>query len=520
MTSFDIESSREDSENLLEIKLKINGVTSSPCLALIVYDPRSPLNVLLNKPIERTQSKEDLELPDDIPLNVTPENLESFSFYDLFGLQAETFEVKQLRKAYHKACLVYHPDKRKVAMIVDEDGVENNSVFLKIQEAFAVLSDDDRRRVYDSQLPFDDSIPTESQVDKKMKKNPLNFYHMFDPVFKRNGRFAIKKPIPDLGDESTPIEEVLRFYEYWVHFESWRDFSGKDSEYNPEEATSREEKRWMQKENEKIGKKLKKKEMDRIIELVMLAQRKDPRIMADKEARRLAKEAERLNKEAEEQRKAKELADTIAAAERAELEAKELAAASKVDREKMKKIMSKARNILRKLLRHTAIIGLGDNAYGILTDEEQEILCSNSSLEELNAMNDAMGGEPATKETSLFQAEGVEVVRSIFTNIKARKQEEAEAERLAREQKKAMASNEKVKDTSGKVAEREWSRENLSMLAKAVAKFPAGQADRWGLITKFMNDSIRANPSFSQDECVKAAFNAAKNMQGGMAKKK
>lgn len=515
MTSFDIERSHENDDSTLAISSKYHEMTSS-CSTLIIYDPRSPLNVLLNQPIKRVQSKEDIEMPDDIPLNVTPENLDNFTFYELFGLQAELFEVKQLRKAYHKACLVYHPDKRKVATIIDEDGVENNSVFLKIQEAFAVLSDDDRRRVYDSQLPFDDSIPTEAQVDKKMKRNPSNFFTLFDPVFKRNSRFAIKKPIPNLGDENTPMEEVLRFYEYWVHFESWRDFSGKDSEYNPEEATSREEKRWMQKENEKIGKKLKKKEMDRIIDLVMLAQRKDPRIVADKEARRLAKEAEKLQKEAEEQRKAKELEETIAAAERAEIEAKELAAASKVDREKMKKIMSKARNILRKLLRHTAILGLGDHAYGILTDEEQEILCSNSLLEELNAMNDAMGGEPATKDPTLFSVDGVEMVKSIFENIKVRKQEEAEAERMLREQKKAVATSDKTttKDASAKVTEREWSRESLSMLAKAVAKYPAGQADRWGLITKFMNDSVRANPPFTQDECVKAAFNAAKNMQG------
>lgn len=43
----------------------------------------------------------------------------------------------------------------------------------------------------------------------------------------------------------------FRFYDYWSRFESWRDFALKASEYNLEEADSREEKRWMAKENEK-----------------------------------------------------------------------------------------------------------------------------------------------------------------------------------------------------------------------------------------------------------------------------
>lgn len=39
----------------------------------------------------------------------------------------------------------------------------------------------------------------------------------------------------------------------------------------------------MQKENEKLAKKLKTKEMERLMNLVNLAQKHDPRIVADKE---------------------------------------------------------------------------------------------------------------------------------------------------------------------------------------------------------------------------------------------
>ena len=49
------------------------------------------------------------------------------------------------------------------------------------------------------------------------------------PELNRHGlaaRFALKKPVPDIGDVDTPISQVYKFYEYWVRFDSWRDFTG------------------------------------------------------------------------------------------------------------------------------------------------------------------------------------------------------------------------------------------------------------------------------------------------------
>lgn len=43
------------------------------------------------------------------------------------------------------------------------------------------------------------------------------------------------------------------FYEYWVNFESWRDFS-LEGEHDVEDAHDRYEKRWMIKENERKAK--------------------------------------------------------------------------------------------------------------------------------------------------------------------------------------------------------------------------------------------------------------------------
>lgn len=122
----------------------------------------------------------------------------------LLNLSSIFFQV--IKKAYHKAVLVYHPDK---AQHKSADGKkEDRSVFLKVQEAFNVLSNETKRRAYDSQMPFDESTPTEERVAKALEKGPKKFFKLYDAVFKRNARFAVKKPVPEIGGEETPMAEV------------------------------------------------------------------------------------------------------------------------------------------------------------------------------------------------------------------------------------------------------------------------------------------------------------------------
>ena len=77
--------------------------------------------------------------------------------------------------------------------------------------------------------------------------------------------------MPVLGQDDTDMDDVYAFYDYWEKFESWRDFSLSAREHDPDQADSREEKRWMQKENERGVKTLKKKEYKRISTLVETA---------------------------------------------------------------------------------------------------------------------------------------------------------------------------------------------------------------------------------------------------------
>lgn len=110
------------------------------------------------------------------------------------------------RSPDRKLLLKHHPDKKGGGSAAAA-AAETDPVFLAIQKAFDVLSDPDKRRGYDSQFDFDDSIPSGFESG--------DFYDVYGPVFKRNARFSTKKPVPQLGDSSTPIARVKAFYKFW-----------------------------------------------------------------------------------------------------------------------------------------------------------------------------------------------------------------------------------------------------------------------------------------------------------------
>ena len=47
------------------------------------------------------------------------------------------------------------------------------------------------------------------ELDGKDASGPDSFYKVYEPVFERNKRFAVILPAPSLGDDDTPIDEVL-----------------------------------------------------------------------------------------------------------------------------------------------------------------------------------------------------------------------------------------------------------------------------------------------------------------------
>jgi DnaJ family protein C protein 2 len=446
-------------------------------------------------------------------------------------------DVETIRKAYHKAVLLYHPDKK---LIKSQDGEEDRRIFLKVQEAFNTLCDENKRRTYDSQLDFDESVPDIEEVTEALSQGTKQFCDLFRPVFERNARFATVKPAPSFGDENSPIDEVNRFYSYWVKFESWRDFTNVDCEYRPDEATSREEKRWMIKENAAKARKLKRKEIARVNDLVMLAFERDPRVLQDKEAQKKAKDGIRLAREAEARRQAEEEA---AAKQREEEEAekeREAARLAKEEKDRMKKLHGKYRNLLRKLLRAASAAAASPreerSEYGEFSAEDVELLCSSLPPEDLNSLNESLGGEVALLETAEKGAfrhalagtpaleaaiervrEGVRDRRAEEQRLRQQELDAKEAFRREQDEKAAAA------DKKAKGLDREWTRDELSMLSKCLTRFPAGTANRWECISNYMNLQLKPSKLYDKTECQKSATNAinffASKMKAGDGKK-
>ena len=275
-----------------------------------------------------TLAKKPKEKPAVDLFSFSEEELSDLSYYEVLGNVPIHSTPDQLKKYYRKACLKYHPDKTGRG--------EEDAVFLAVKAAFETLSDPAKKKSYDSTLDFDDSIPAGNEDEGE-------FFAAYGPVFERNLRFdrrydpaaaasaskgggkggkkknkkkggkggsaADGDSPPTLGDDTTPIDQVHAFYDYWTHFDSWRDFTLKASEstdHDIDMADSRDEQRWMKKEIDRKAKALKREEIARIALLVERAMNADPRLKRERERekeekKRMAEEKER--KRAEKERK-------------------------------------------------------------------------------------------------------------------------------------------------------------------------------------------------------------------------
>ena len=277
-------------------------------------------------------------------LTMSDRKLKKLSYYQVLSRSLPMHaSPDEIRRAYHRACLRYHPDK------TGRD--EEDEVFLLVKAAFDTLSDPMKRRSYDSTVDFDEGIPREGVAES-------DFYAEYGPVFERNLRFAsCNDPMnqlpggggggggggaaasgdgaapaakkgkngrkkgstappaprsgpPPFGDDGTPLPQVHAFYDFWVKFDSWRDFTlraSSETEHDVDAADSRDEKRWMKQEIERKMKKMKKDEMARINLLVERAMAADPRLRRERERLvRERREKEEGKRRAEEERALRE----------------------------------------------------------------------------------------------------------------------------------------------------------------------------------------------------------------------
>lgn len=475
--------------------------------------------------------------------------LAEIDYYSVLHLPCKpTITPDDVKKAYRKASLKYHPDKSGRG--------EEDAVFLKVKTAFEILST--QKLAYDStEMPFDDSLPSEQ---------PTDFFKEYGSAFERNLHFDArilprqnssssslgtgrrnkrnsssksslsstkKSQPPSLGDANTSIEEVHEFYDYWTHFESWRDFAfqaAKETETQEhlDNAESRYEKRWYQKEIDRRAKKLKQQEVIRITSLVERAMAVDPRLV--QERKRLIEEKDRKRREREQEaldKKQREEEEQLAEEVRAEEERK-IKAEEKLQREKEKKLLRKVKQVLKRCV-SDALTELKEKEYAL--EDEVDFLCNELSRLKLTMFNATLESKSATEIVSMVKKRAIDVKSGV------KEDDDEEEEEAAATVTEPSAQTSPVKENGTNVTANNtepsqvlkssssssktkipFAKEELVALAKAVKKFPPGGANRWDQIATYINNLCQSENPRTKEECIDT-FNhlnkAAKPVQNG-----
>ncbi|KAJ8774220.1 hypothetical protein K2173_009651 [Erythroxylum novogranatense] len=396
--------------------------------------------------------------------------------YALLGLAHLRYlaSEEQIRKSYREVALKYHPDKQAAILLAEETEAakqakkdEIESHFKAIQEAYEVLIDPVRRRIYDSSDEFDDEIPSDCA--------PQDFFKVFGPAFLRNGRWSVSQPIPSLGDDDTPLGEVYNFYNFWYSFKSWREFPHAD-EFDLEQAESRDHRRWMERQNAKLTEKARKEEYARIRTLVDNAYRRDPRILKRKEEEKAEKqrkkEAKFLAKKLQEEEAARAAEEERCRKEEEEKRVAEAALQQKKVKEKEKKLLRKERTRLRTLSAPVLSKHLLD-----LCEDDVEKLCMTLDTEQLKSICDNIEGkELGDQAKDLRDACGSDRISE------SNKKQESDSVK----QNGFAQSNGSVSSIGLEKKEKPWVREEIELLRKGMQKYPKGTSRRWEVISDYI----------------------------------
>ncbi|XWS57070.1 hypothetical protein CRYUN_Cryun09bG0140000 [Craigia yunnanensis] len=429
--------------------------------------------------------------------------------YALLGLSHLRYLATedQIRRSYREAALRHHPDKLASLLLAEEteaakqakkDEIENH--FKSIQEAYEILIDPVKRRIYDSTDEFDDEIPTECA--------PQDFFKVFGPAFMRNGRWSVTQPIPSLGDDSTPLKDVDNFYNFWYSFKSWREFPHAD-EYDLEEAESRDHRRWMERQNAKLSEKARKEDYARIRVLVDNAYKRDPRILRRKEEEKAEKqrkkEAKFRAKQLQEEEATRAAEEERRWKEEEEKQAAEAALQHKKMKEKEKKVLRKERTRLRTLSAPALSQHLLD-----LSQDDVESLCMILSIEQLRNLCDKMENK-----------EGLELAKIIRDARGCNgKVEEKKLDEMNSSQLNGSVESKGSVWLSSFEKEKPWTKEEIELLRKGMQKYPKGTSRRWEVISEYIGTGRSVEEILKATKTVLQKPDATKAFDSFLEKRK
>ena len=381
---------------------------------------------------------------------------------NLYGLLevTESSSSEEIKKSYRKLVLEKHPDKHDQGLCPKEAEAKRTE-FLQIQEAFEVLSEPRTRRMYDSSLPFDDTLPSEKEI-----RSETDFFTVFDSAFCRNERWSIHRPAPKLGSADSTREEVDKFYDFWFNkFESWRDFSNHD-EHDLKQAESRDEKRWMEVQNARIRKKRLAEENSRIRKLVDLSEKMDPRLRRWRAAEIEAVAEEKRRRKYEREEQARALQDKQLEKERMEMEKKREA---EIEKEKIKLEKAEIKKIRGEIRQ---VLALNDPG-------QDQVLVAKFNEKLLSVLSDLEGAKSMlerAKAVACMQQDQKDLF--VLQVVNQSREQFQQAPRVV-----AQIEEEKPAIITG------WTGEELQLLTRGMQKYPVGTNRRWEVIQSLIGSS-------------------------------
>lgn len=240
-------------------------------------------------------------------------------YYEVLGVPRDV-DAEDLKKAYRKLALQWHPDKNLSNL---EEAKEQ---FQLIQQAYEVLSDTQERAWYDRHR---DAI-LKGGIGDNYEDESLNvyqyfttscfqgygdgehgFYTVYREVFNKisaedsgfDDNLDSDFEIPTFGKSDSSYEDVVHpFYSHWLSYSTKKSYAWLD-QYDIRQAENRRILRLFEKENKKVRDRAKKERNEEVRALVAFVRKRDKRVQAH--AQLLKQKAAENAKKAENNRRLK-----------------------------------------------------------------------------------------------------------------------------------------------------------------------------------------------------------------------